>query len=116
MPACTDYDILEVTGSNTSLDGLYYKYIDLWSNSNYSAWTKPQGAEPITLLSSTILHNNTYGWCIINDDLPFYTLLSNVTCPVDLTLDKFFFNDIPGAANTALIKAYTPPNNIQIRG
>ena len=111
MPACTQYDILKVTGTNTNLDGLYYKYADLWSTTDHSAWSKPQGSAPVqsgSLSSITYMPGGGGGWAIFNGALPHYLLASDAVCPVNLTLNKFFFNSIPGAANTALITAYTP--------
>jgi hypothetical protein len=111
MPACTQHDILQVTGSNTVLDGLYYKYADLWDNTDRTAWTRIPGVAPVTVLDGnpSISYSSDGGWGIFFGYFPYYTSVANVTCPVDLTLNIFFFNNFSGAANTALITAYTPP-------
>jgi hypothetical protein len=111
MPACTQHDILQVTGSNTELDGLYYKYADLYLTTDRSAWTRIPEVAPASVPAGnpSISYSNSGGWGIFFGYYPYYTSVANVTCPVDLTLNIFFFNQFSGAANTALITAYTPP-------
>lgn len=114
---CSQYSILEVSGSNTVLDGLYYKFTDNYINTGVPVWTKngeaPYIFDSVTQTETYVEHIGYYGWWYIFDANlspgPSYEgrdLRNPGDCPLG-TYDLFFFNGLPDAAPTAIVTAHT---------